>query len=66
MLFRSLELRTATKVNVTGIEAGLHNLSVGARAAPPLRIGDMAMSGGELDLDARSIKVASVGSAMAR
>jgi hypothetical protein len=55
-----VETGAVTRLTVDGVETGLHNLVIGAKAAPPLRIGDITLTGGELDLAARSVKAARI------
>jgi len=49
------------KVVAHGIDVALRNLIVGSKAAPPVRVGEIAVSGGEVDLAARTLKVANIG-----
>jgi hypothetical protein len=54
------EFGTEGKVVISGLEAGVHRLQAGDRDAPFLRLGELLVSGGEVNLAARSAKVASI------
>ncbi len=55
-----LEASAVPKLSVTSADVALRNLIVGARTAPPVRIGEIALSGGEVNLAARTAKLANV------
>ena len=50
----------ATALAVGGLSIGLHRLSVGPAGAPLLNLDEVALAGGEADLESRRVTVASV------
>ena len=55
-----IEAGGTTNLRATGIEAGLSAITAGNKGESLVRIGDMAIAGGEIDASARTAKVASI------
>lgn len=54
------EFGAASKVGLSVVEVGLHGIQAGAREAPVFRLGELLVTGGEIDLSARSAKLAGI------
>ncbi len=54
------EFGAASKVGLSAVEVGLHGIQAGAREAPVFRLGELLVTGGEIDLSARSAKLAGI------